>query len=661
MEVRCARSGSRSPRFWTLREDSRVGSVCKGRILTRQGTGSEPARTLASHAGPVFSALLITLGSQAGEGGTGPPADPGLIEGALRYLDAQPFVLLFLTLALGTAVGRRRVGSISLGSTAGTLLVGILISLWAYLGHGIRYEVPSLLTTIWLNLFMFAVGLKVGPQFFAGLRLDGLKFVAVALILVGSNFAIAFAGARLLALPPGFATGLISGSMTDSAVIGAATGAVESGSYRPPDGIEPAQVLGNVAAGYALTYLFSLVGIILLVRYLPRMSGIDARAAGCAAEEGYGSRSDQVPAPGADVFRTLPRLGVDVRAYRVENQRLLGRRLNEVAAEADVPVFQLLRGGKVINLATDPVLQPGDVVTLVGDVDRLLGQALGRIGPEVADEQARSLELEVADLVVTDKRLVGLSLQEVVAQLRCAVYPGAERVGRLVQPVALIRAGDPMPFYPQLRLQRGDVARVLGPRSRIDELGKHVGAVVRASTASDVLTLALGLVGGYVVGYLSVTLGEIPISLGTPAGVMLAGIAISTLRSRHPLWGGPVSEGARSLLQDLGLDLFIAVVALNTAQSVVGAFSRGGVLGILAVGLTASFLPPLAAWIVGLKLLRLNPAVLMGALCGARFSTPALRAAQEESGSAVPAVGYPVPYAVTAVLVLVSGYLALFL
>lgn len=122
-----------------------------------------------------------------------------------------------------------------------------------------------------------------------------------------------------------------------------------------------------------------------------------------------------------------------------------------------------------------------------------------------------------------------------------------------------------------------------------------------------------------------------------------------------------MSEGARSLLQDLGLDLFIAVVALNTAPNVAGAFSSGGVLGLLGIGITAAIVPPVVGWYVGLKLLRLNPAVLLGALCGARFCTPALRAAQEETGSAIPAVGYPVPYAITAVLVLVAGYLALFL
>jgi putative transport protein len=192
-------------------------------------------------------------------------------------------------------------------------------------------------------------------------------------------------------------------------------------------------------------------------------------------------------------------------------------------------------------------------------------------------------------------------------------------------------------------------------------MGKYVGAVVRATTVSDILTLALGLAIGYIIGYLNIMVGTIPISLGTPAGVMLAGIAISTVRSRSPLFGGPVSEGARSLLQDLGLDLFIAAVALNAAPNVAAAFASGGVLGILGIGITAALVPPLVAWVVGLKVLKLNAVVLMGALSGARFSTPALRAAQEESGSAVAAVGYSVPYAIGAVLILVGGYLALFL
>jgi putative transport protein len=622
-------------------------SALRGLLFTRIALGAA-AMVSCAHA----------LGAETGPGIRWELGAAGAI---LHFFSMQPFVLLFLVLALGTVVGRRKLGFISLGSTAGTLLVGIAISLWAYLGYEIQYQVSSLLTTVFLNLFMFAVGLKVGPQFFSGLRLDGLKFAAIALVVVGLNFVIAFGAAKVAGLPPGLATGLISGSMTDTAVIGAATGAVESGSYQPPEGVTAADVIGNVAAGYAITYLFSLIGIILLVRYLPRLSGVDAKTAAKAAEESYGGGDAKLPSVGMDVSHALPKLGVDVRAYRVENDGLVGKHLHTLAADADVPALQLLRDGKVIDLATNPTLRRGDIVTVVAEVDSLVARAHAAIGPEVADEAARDVDLEVADLVVTNKALVGLPLKEAAESLRRTIFPAAERVGRLVQVVGFLRAGESFPAYPNTRVERGDIVRVLGPRTRIDQMGQYVGAVVRATTISDILTLALGLAAGYVIGYFSVSIGGIPISLGTPAGVMLAGIAISTLRSRYPLLGGPVSEGARSLLQDLGLDLFIAVVAVNTAPNVAGAFASGGVLVILSIGIAAALIPPLVAWVIGLKVLKLNPAVLMGALAGARFSTPALRAAQEESGSAVPGVGYPVPYAITAVLVLVAGYIALFL
>ena len=578
----------------------------------------------------------------------------------LQFLGDQPFVLLFLTLALGTLLGRWKLGSFTLGSTAGTLLVGLVISLGAFLGFGISYQIPTLLTTVAMNLFMFAVGYQVGPQFFAGMRRDGGKFVGMSLIVVLMNFGIIFIGARALDLPPGMATGMISGSMTDTGVIGAASGAVETGAYRPPEGVTPAEVIGNAAAGYTIVYLFSLIGMILLVRQLPRLSGVDIRVAAREAEASFGAGPAKLPITGHDAIDLMPRLGVDVRAYRVENPSLIGRTVLEASAAADVAVWQVRRGGESLDLSSDPKLQRGDVVTLVADVDRLVSSAEERIGPEVSDSEARHVGLEAVDLVVTNRDLIGLPLEEAVERTRHAAFPGAARVGRLLQPVATIRAGEPLPAYPGTRLERGDILRVLGPRSRIACVAGRVGRVVRQSAASDILTLALGLTIGYLVGYIHVPIGVLSIGLGTPAGVMIAGIALSALRARNPLFGGPISEGARSLLQDLGLDLFIAVVALNAAAGVAAAFARGGVAGILTVGIAAGLIPPVVVWFVGLKLFKLNAAVLLGAVCGARFSTPGLRVAQEESGSAIPAVGYPVPKAITATIVLITGYLALF-
>jgi putative transport protein len=605
--------------------------------------------------------LLNPSGAQAGEVHTAIRWELGLVGGLLDFLGSQPFVLLFLTLALGTRLGRQPLGFIKLGSTAGTLLVGILISLAANLGYGITYEVPALLTTVFLNLFMFAVGLKVGPQFFAGLRLDGLKFVTISLLVVGLNFAAVFILSKTLGLAPGFATGIIAGSMTDTAVIGAASGAVQSGSYQPPAGITAAGVMGNVAAGYAIIYLFSLIGVILLIRYLPRLFAVDVAAAAREAEDSYGGGENRLPFSGTEAAYRLPTLKVDVRAYRVENPSCIGVALSEFSAKYAVPILQLLRGERTIDFEADPVLQEGDIVTVVTDAARLIQHGTQVIGPEVADERARTLDLEVADLVITRKEFSGLTILEGAERMRKALFPKAGEVARIFHPLGILRAGDSLPVYPTTKLERGDIIRVLGPRRRIDQAGKIVGALVRYSTASDVLSMAIGLALGYVFGYLSIRIGAIPISLGTPAGVMLAGIVMSTLRSRNPLFGGPISEGARSLLQDLGLDLFIAVIALNTAPNVAAAFTGGGVLGILIIGILSALLPPLVAWLVGWKVLKLNTAVLLGAISGARFCTPAMQAAQEACGRAIPAVGYPVPYAVAAVMVLIAGFLALFL
>jgi len=613
----------------------------------------------------IATSLILPVIGMAG-GGEAREAfrtDIGFVGGVLHFLGTQPFVLLFLVLALGTELGRLKFGSISLGSTASTLLVGIAISLCAYLVYDIRYQVPTLLTTIFLNLFMFAVGLKVGPQFFSGLRLDGIKFIIIAVLVVGLNFAIVFGAGKALGLGPGFSTGLIAGSMTDTAVIGAATGAVESGTYRPPEGVNAADVVGHVAAGYAITYLFSLVGMILMIRNISRLSGIDARAAARAAEEGYGGGQDQLPTVGTEAAYSLSqKLPVSVRAYQIEHEDIIGMSVREVSTRFDIPILRVMRGDRILDLSTNPVIERGDIATIIADKMRLV--RLSRFHPaltEVADEQALQLDIEVADLVVTQREYVGMTLEEAAKLFRRKLFPEGEEVGRIFHLLAAIRAGESIPIWPATRIERGDIVRVIGPKDRIDQAGKLLGAAVRSTSVSDILTMSLGMAIGYIIGYLSIKIGGIPISLGTPAGVMLSGIAISTLRSHFPLFGGPVSEGARSLLQDLGLDLFIAVVALNTAAGVASAFTGGGVMSLLLIGVTGALLPPLVAWFVGLKMLKLNPAVLMGALSGARFSTPAMRAAQEECGSAVPAVGYPVPYAISAVLVLVAGYLALFL
>lgn len=152
----------------------------------------------------------------------------------------------------------------------------------------------------------------------------------------------------------------------------------------------------------------------------------------------------------------------------------------------------------------------------------------------------------------------------------------------------------------------------------------------------------------------------IPFGLGTSGGVILSGIIIGTIRTYSPRFGGPVPEGARALMQSIGLDMFIAVLALNVAPDLIDALSNWQQLaGVFAVGLVAALLPAFVAWLVGLYLLRMDPMILIGAVAGSRNSTPSLNAIQQQAKSTMPSIGYPVPYALTAMIVLIYGYIAM--
>ncbi len=288
----------------------------------------------------------------AGEAGPGFRTDLGIVGGVLHFLGSYPFVLLFTTLALGTKLGRLKLGFFTLGSTAATLLVGIAVSLWAYLGYDLRYAVPALLTTVFLNLFMFAVGLKVGPQFFAGLRRDGAKGVAIAVVVVGLNFAIALGGAKLCGLVPGFAPGLISGSMTDTAVIGVATSAIESRHVPAAAGREPRPMSRATSRRPTPSPIsFPSSGSSCWCAICRAILRVDTKAAARAAEESYGGGEGRLPSAGTEAAYTLERVTVDVRAYRVEADDVVGLSVHDLSLRAEVPVLQVLRGNDVLDLS----------------------------------------------------------------------------------------------------------------------------------------------------------------------------------------------------------------------------------------------------------------------------------------------------------------------
>ncbi|MBT2748626.1 MULTISPECIES: TrkA C-terminal domain-containing protein [unclassified Lysobacter] len=580
-----------------------------------------------------------------------PVAESG-VHGFFALLGNQPIVFLLLALAIGYPLGRVSLAGISLGSTAGTLLAGVALSIVAKLAFDLTYSIPGIVSSLFLLLFMYALGLRVGPQFFAGLRSGGLAIVAISVIVWGLNWIICLGGAKLLGLEPGFAAGMISGSYTITAVMGAAQSAVQSGAFQPPTGVSVDQIGANMAAGYAISYILSSVLTILLIRYLPKLSGHDPVADAKVAEQVFSGGATHA-LPGSPSALTLGFSPYDLRAYRVEHDAIAGQHIEDFFRKYPrAPILRIIRDGQVLDIQSNPEIRKGDIVTVRANVHELIFEEGERIGLEVDDALAREIPIEVSDIRIGSHEIAGKTLDEL----------GRSIIGYGVQLVAMFRAGHEVPVGPNTDVRFGDVVRLSGPDRAIQHVAKAVGGkAILNSATTEVTYLALGMLVGYLVGIVSVTVAGIPFALGTSAGCMLAGIFVSYFRSRNPEFGGPVDEGARSFLQDIGLNLFVAVLAANVGPKIIASFQGTTVLWVALIGTTASLLPVVVAYVVGRKFFDLNSVFCAGACAGARNFTPGLNAISDESRSTVAAVPFPLAYALTTVLALIGGYVAMIL
>ena len=573
-----------------------------------------------------------------------------MIGSFFQLLVKEQFVALFLCLGIGHLLARVKIGNFALNTTAATLLVALILSGLVSETTGLNFTIPDMVQTTSLTLFLYAVGLRVGPQFIAGLRQEGFHLVVLALITATLNFILVLGGSKLFNLAPGFAPGMISGGYNITAAMGVATQAVNNGTYHPPAGITAAQVTANIAAGYSLTYIFSLLGIVFLMTNLLQWFGFDPVKTAKESAKKFGGSGKPLPGTSAafNVALTTP---AAVRVFQLTNKKFIGQPALAVLEQLDTPVLRVTRNDLVIDLKQNPVLETGDLLTIGGMREKLIGEN-ETIGPEVADEDARRLDLDQAEIVITKPAFAGKTLED--------FHHSLPAYGIRVR--ALFRSTVELPLLPGTKLQKHDVLRVIGPAESVRRATEALGQAVRPTDATQIVTLSLGAVVGYLIGLIAVPIAGIPIGLGTPAAVIIAGITVATVRAMNPKFGGPVPEATRSFLENIGLDSFVAGLGLNVAPALIGALSNGrSVLLVVVVGMVGAMAPPFITWLIGLYIFRMDPILLAGAVAGARSSTTAMKALQDETRSSVPAFGYPVPYALSAVVVLIYGYLAMVL
>ncbi|MFJ0922876.1 TrkA C-terminal domain-containing protein [Bordetella bronchiseptica] len=559
----------------------------------------------------------------------------------VQFLGSNPYILLFLTIGLAVWVGKFSIKGYGLGAVAAAIVVGCLVATVGA-AYGVKFHLDEFAKSLLYYLFMYGVGLRVGPSFVNALNKESINYAILAIIAPILGLAIVVLGTQFFGLPLGAAGGMLAGSQTMSAAIGSAEQAVSAG-VLSLGSESPEQISAMIALSYGITYIWGTVGIILLCKYLPRIWGVDAKAAALEFEKAHGVPN--VDDAGLTAFHPF-----DLRAYRVENPESIGKTVQQFRTR--FPQYQVVnveRGDQLLGPSAETVLQQGDVVALGGRLEEMTAN-MGVLGPEVPDARALNIPLDQAEILVTNKEVTGRPLK---------TFRGSELAGQ-IQLQRVERSGVPLPIGLETTLQKRDVLFVTGLQPAVSKAGEIFGVIARHSSATDLLTLSFGMILGFLIGLIEVPAFGAKVGLGNAGGLLLSGIIVSSISSRLRFFGN-TPNAARNILEDLGLIGFVAIVGINAGADLLTQLTGAIALKIFIVGFLASTIPPIIVWAIGFHIMKINPALLMGATAGARSHSGPAREAAKEVGSSVPWLGFPVGYAVSGVLLTMFGYFAMVL
>lgn len=530
---------------------------------------------------------------------------------------AQALLVLSLAAAFGLALGQIKLGGVKLG-VGGVLFAGLA------LGHfGLTLD-PTMLAfarEFGLVLFVYAIGVTVGPGFFQAFQKDGmaLNLMAASIVILGSLLAVAvhlWGGVELPA-----ALGLLSGAVTNTPSLAA--------------GQEVLTQLGVTGAvqgqAYAVAYPFGIVGILVSMLILRLAFRQDpAKAA---------KDFDIARAAGQEQLETV---NVEIRNPAVVGVRL--RDLDELK-EMGVVLSRVLHDGSQHVVHADDTLAEGDVVLAVGPASRL--PRLNRLLGPVAAVDLKSMDS--ADViwerqVVTRSEVLGKTLGQLnLRGTHGVVVSRVNRGGHELVPNAV------------LKLQFGDMLTLVGAPESMPLVAGILGNRSKALLETQMTSIFIGIALGMVVGSLPIMLPGLPssIKLGLAGGPLVVAILLSRLgHVGRVVWFMP--PAANHLMRDLGIALFLAAVGVKSGHGFVETLVHGPGLGWMAWGVLITLVPLVTVALVGTWLTRVNYLTMCGLLSGSMTDPPALAFAQGLAPSEAPILSYATVYPLVMVLRVVA-------
>ncbi len=270
------------------------------------------------------------------------------------------------------------------------------------------------------------------------------------------------------------------------------------------------------------------------------------------------------------------------------------------------------------------------------------------LGPEVDDRELFDAPMQMLDVVITNKAYAGARPWATFAIRRFAQQSRGVFLRKLGS-----AAGQEMPFSPGTKVDRGDVLQLIGPVRAVEMAAKELGYADRVTEKTDMVFMGFGIVIGALIGALSIHIGQVPLSLSTSGGALMAGLVCGYLRAVNPTFGR-IPAPALWVFNNVGLTAFIAVVGITCGPGFVAGLKAAGV-SLFLWGVFVTTMPFVIGLLVGKYVFKFHPGINLGACAGARTTTAALGAITDEAKSQMPALGYTITYAVGNVLLITWG------
>ena len=542
---------------------------------------------------------------------------------------AHTILILAFVIATGIVLGKIKIGGISLGMTM-VLFVGIAVS---HFGFQVDHDILHFTKEFGLILFVYAVGLQVGPGFFASFKKGGIRLnlLATGIVILGVITTIVIHYVTKIPMPT--MVGILSGAVTNTPGLGAAQEAYATvnGGVGDP----------SIALGYAVAYPLGVIGIIFsiaFIRYIFRIS--------------FNKENEQL-----EIESSAKKDAVCTISVVVKNPALYGKDLKSITKLIDrkLVISRIYHiDGQMEIASSDSILNENDtvrVITTPKEKDSICA-FIGKV-TEMSIEEWNNLagNLVSRRILVSHPEINGKTLAQL--NLRCKFGVNITRVNR---------SGIDLIARPNLHLHVGDRVMVVGNQGAIAGVEKVLGNQLKRLNEPNLIPIFIGIFLGVLLGSIPFAFPGIPqpVKLGLAGGPLVVAILISTFGTKFKLVTY-TTMSANLMLREIGICLFLACVGLGAGEQFVETIIHGGGIRWIGLGVIITVIPLVVVGLIGRGIYKLNYFTLMGLLAGSTTDPPALSYAVTTAGNDAPSISYASVYPLTMFLRVMTAQLLILL